>query len=62
MQHKLEAASEALREWVGAGAAIYVCGSLSGMAPGVDAALRQVLGDAEVENMLADGRYRRDVY
>lgn len=62
VQHRLEAASEALREWVDAGAAIYVCGSLSGMAPGVDAVLRQILGDAEVENMLADGRYRRDVY
>ena len=62
VQHKLQAAGEALREWVDAGAAIYICGSLSGMAPGVDAVLRQVLGDAEVENMLADGRYRRDVY
>ena len=62
VQHKLEAASEALREWVGAGAAIYVCGSLSGMAPGVDAVLRRILGDAQVEGLLADGRYRRDVY
>ena len=62
VQHKVQAASEALREWVDAGAAIYVCGSLSGMAPGVDAALRQVLGDTQVENMLANGRYRRDVY
>ena len=62
VQHRLEAAGEALREWVDAGAAIYVCGSLSGMAPGVDAVLRQILGDAQVENMLADGRYRRDVY
>ncbi|MEO6102653.1 MAG: sulfite reductase flavoprotein subunit alpha [Pseudoxanthomonas sp.] len=62
VQHSLEAASGALREWVAAGAAIYVCGSLSGMAPGVDAVLRAVLGDTEVETMLADGRYRRDVY
>jgi len=62
VQHKLQAAGKTLREWVVAGAAIYVCGSLAGMAPGVDAVLRQILGDAEVENMLADGRYRRDVY
>ena len=62
MQHKLQAAAEVLREWVDAGAAIYVCGSLSGMAPGVDAVLRQLLGDTEVETMLAAGRYRRDVY
>ena len=44
------------------GAAIYVCGSLDGMAPGVDAVLREVLGDERVETLLADGRYRRDVY
>ncbi len=62
VQHKLQAAGETLREWVDADAAIYVCGSLAGMAPGVDVVLRQILGDAEVENMLADGRYRRDVY
>jgi sulfite reductase (NADPH) flavoprotein alpha-component len=62
VQHRLQAASEALREWADAGAAIYACGSLAGMAPGVDAVLRQILGDAEVESMLADGRYRRDVY
>ncbi|MEO8365532.1 MAG: sulfite reductase flavoprotein subunit alpha [Pseudoxanthomonas sp.] len=62
VQHRLQAASGTLREWVDAGAAIYVCGSLVGMAPGVDAVLRQILGDAEVETMLANGRYRRDVY
>lgn len=62
VQHKLQAAADKLREWVDAGAAVYVCGSLAGMAPGVDTALRQVLGDTEVETMLADGRYRRDVY
>lgn len=62
VQHKLQEAAQALREWVDEGAAIYVCGSLAGMAPAVDAVLRAVLGDAEVEGMLANGRYRRDVY
>ncbi len=62
VQQKLQAASDVLHEWVDAGTAIYVCGSLAGMAPGVDAVLRQALGDAKVENMLADGSYRRDVY
>ena len=62
VQHRLQAADEALREWVAAGAAIYVCGSLAGMAPGVDAVLRSTLGDDRVEQMLADGLYRRDVY
>jgi sulfite reductase (NADPH) flavoprotein alpha-component len=32
------------------------------MAPGVDAALREVLGDRQVEALAAAGRYRRDVY
>lgn len=32
------------------------------MAPGVDEVLRDVLGDARVEDLLAMGRYRRDVY
>jgi sulfite reductase (NADPH) flavoprotein alpha-component len=47
---------------VEAGAAIYVCGSLEGMAPGVDAALRDALGAATLERLRIEGRYRRDVY
>jgi sulfite reductase (NADPH) flavoprotein alpha-component len=62
VQDALHDAADALRTWVGDGAAIFVCGSLQGMAPGVDAVLRAVLGDLQVERMLADGRYRRDVY
>jgi len=62
VQARLQAASSVLRQWMDDGASIYVCGSLAGMAPGVDAVLREVLGDSRVEDMLADGRYRRDVY
>ena len=62
VQDKLLAAAEPLREWVAAGASIYVCGSLAGMAPGVDAVLREILGDTQVEALLATGCYRRDVY
>lgn len=51
-----------LREWLDAGAAVYVCGSLEGMAPGVDAVLREVVGSDALDAMAADGRYRRDVY
>jgi sulfite reductase (NADPH) flavoprotein alpha-component len=32
------------------------------MAPGVDAVLREVLGDAPVERLREQDRYRRDVY
>ncbi|MES2933453.1 MAG: sulfite reductase subunit alpha [Pseudomonadota bacterium] len=53
---------DAVRAWVERGAAIYVCGSLQGMAGGVDDALRQLLGDAVLDNLNVNGRYRRDVY
>lgn len=62
VQDALRAAAEALRQWVRDGAAIYVCGSLEGMAPGVEAALVEVLGEAEVDALRMAGRYRRDVY
>jgi sulfite reductase (NADPH) flavoprotein alpha-component len=62
VQDRLRMAAEHLRSWVAEGAAIYVCGSLDGMASGVDAVLREVLGDAQVEALIEEGRYRRDVY
>jgi sulfite reductase (NADPH) flavoprotein alpha-component len=62
VQHHLLAAAEELRSWLEDGAAIYVCGSLQGMADGVDQALRQVLGDEAVVQLTEEGRYRRDVY
>lgn len=62
VQDVLLTAGDAVRTWVAEGAAIYVCGSLAGMAPGVDAALRQLLGEAAVEDLRMQGRYCRDVY
>ena len=52
----------AVRDWVDRGAAIYVCGSLQGMAGGVHAALADILGEAALDTLAAEGRYRRDVY
>ena len=62
MQHCLLEQAVRVAAWVDDGAAVYVCGSLQGMAGGVDAVLRQILGDEQVQAMLHDGRYRRDVY
>ena len=62
VQHLLREHVDTLRTWLAQGAAIYVCGSLQGMAPGVDQVLRDVLGDPSVDAMMAEGRYRRDVY
>jgi len=62
VQHRLAEAADTLRAWISDGAAVYVCGSLEGMAPGVNAALVDALGVEAVEQLLVDGRYRRDVY
>lgn len=62
VQHVLAEQAERLQQWVADGAAIYVCGSLAGMASGVDAVLRQVLGEAALDELAAQGRYCRDVY
>ncbi|MET0288534.1 MAG: iron-uptake factor, partial [Pseudoxanthomonas sp.] len=62
VQHHLADAADALRAWIARGAVIHVCGSLAGMARGVDETLRQVLGEDAVDALAAEGRYRRDVY
>ena len=62
VQDRLRESAELLRQWVEQGAAIYVCGSLAGMAPGVDVVLRETLGETMVEQLREAGRYRRDVY
>jgi len=62
VQDRLGEAAETLRAWLADGAAIYVCGSLAGMAAGVDGVLHQLLGDAAVAELTEAGRYRRDVY
>ncbi|MBN7798076.1 sulfite reductase subunit alpha [Parahaliea mediterranea] len=53
---------EPLRAWLDAGAAIYVCGSARGMAPAIHRLLLDLLGEAGLEALTLEGRYRRDVY
>jgi sulfite reductase (NADPH) flavoprotein alpha-component len=62
VQHRLLQSADTLRDWLRNGAAVYVCGSLQGMASGVDATLRQVAGEALWSELSTTGRYRRDVY
>jgi sulfite reductase (NADPH) flavoprotein alpha-component len=62
VQQRLREAGDELRRWVDEGAAIYVCGSLDGLAPGVDAVLCEMLGAERVARLREQGRYRRDVY
>lgn len=62
VQDRLRAAAGDLRAWVADGAILYVCGSAQGMGSGVDAVLAEVLGADALDALIADGRYRRDVY
>lgn len=62
VQDRLRESAGVLRKWLAEGAAIYVCGSLQGMAAGVDQALVDILGNEAVERLIEQGRYRRDVY
>ncbi len=54
--------ADIMRDWIGRGATILVCGSLEGMSKGVDDALAQVTGSDRLIELRETGRYRRDVY
>jgi sulfite reductase (NADPH) flavoprotein alpha-component len=62
VQDRMRAKADMLRAWIADGAVVYVCGSLQGMAGGVDAALEEIIGRAALDEMIEAGRYRRDVY
>ncbi|OFA05850.1 sulfite reductase flavoprotein subunit alpha [Duganella sp. HH101] len=62
VQDRLRAKADQVRSWIADGAVIYVCGSLQGMAGGVDAALEDIIGSAALDELRETGRYRRDVY
>lgn len=62
IHHKLREQAEDLKRWVEQGAVIYVCGSIQGMASDVDQALKDILGETQLEQLRQHGRYRRDVY
>lgn len=62
VQDRLCEAANSVREWVDNDAAVYVCGSLQGMAGDVEAALSEILGAARLRQLTEEGRYRRDVY
>lgn len=62
VQHALRDAADELRRWVAQGAAIHVCGSLDGMGQEVQQILLGLLGQAQLEQLSEQGRYRRDLY
>jgi sulfite reductase (NADPH) flavoprotein alpha-component len=54
--------AEELLAWIAKDAVIYICGSIEGMATGVEAALIDLLGEEKLDELRLSGRYRRDVY
>ena len=62
VQDRMRVRADVLRDWIADGAVLYVCGSLAGMAGGVDQALQDMLGRPALDALAAEGRYRRDVY
>ncbi|MGF6332703.1 sulfite reductase (NADPH) flavoprotein alpha-component [Pseudomonas sp. BS3782 TE3695] len=62
VQDRLRESADELKKWLADGAVIYICGSLQGMASGVDHVLNELLGIEEVDRLIEQGRYRRDVY
>ncbi len=55
VQDRLLESAALLKQWLADGAVIYVCGSLQGMASGVDHVLNNVLGREEVERLIEQG-------
>ncbi|WP_445115175.1 PepSY domain-containing protein [Acinetobacter sp. WZC-1] len=62
VHHKLREQADEFKRWIANGAVIYVCGSIQGMASDVNQALVDLLGEAQVDELRQQGRYRRDVY
>lgn len=62
VQDRMRARADTLRAWIADGAVLYVCGSLQGMAGGVEAALADIIGREALDELVEAGRYRRDVY
>lgn len=62
VQHALQANAGALRDWIGAGATVLVCGSATRMARDVDAALTGILGADTLAALAREGRLKRDVF
>jgi len=59
VQHALRDAGDELRKWVAEGAATHACGSLNGRGQEI---LVGLLGEAQLNERAAQGRYRRDLY
>jgi sulfite reductase (NADPH) flavoprotein alpha-component len=62
VQDAMLAQQTKLKDWVNNGAAIFICGSLQGMAKDVESTLVQILGQKYLNQLEQQGLYRKDVY
>lgn len=62
VQDRLRARADLVKALIYEGAAIYVCGSIAGMAPAVHQALADIASEEILERMVEAGAYRRDIY
>lgn len=62
VQDVLVAKSVQLKKWIEQGATLYICGSLMGMAQGVEQALIDIIGIEGLTQLKQQQRYKRDVY
>lgn len=62
VQDIVAARAEQVNRFIGKGGHVYVCGRYQGMGLAVDVSLRTALGNAAYQQMLAQGRYHRDLY
>ena len=62
VQDALLAQQAKLKDWVNNGAAIFICGSLQGMAKDVESMLLDILGQPVLSRLERQGLYRKDVY
>ncbi|KFZ36056.1 hypothetical protein HR45_18425 [Shewanella mangrovi] len=62
VQQLLAPQSRLLSEYLAQGAHIFVCGSIDGIGVGVHQALVEVLGETQLNALVQQGRYHRDLY
>ena len=62
VQDVLMTQASELQQWLAQDAAIYVCGSLQGMAQAVNETLKDIIGEQQLDLLSQESRYQRDVY
>lgn len=62
VQHVMRQRLPELKQWLEQGAAIYICGSRIGMAADVEQVLLEGLGEQQLQQLIEQRRYCRDVY